>query len=250
MNRPYGVSSVCCVGAGLVPARLSDMRPCRRAIRDSSLRGTPSVTALAEDAPRHTQGPQRGRQGRAAQSPPRLEGGDRAKRGRGDLGANEENVAGDLGAKKTYPPVTLAPLGRQPPLGKGAKAGRPQGSPLRGDVDLRRRGPATGSSAVRLSNTRSCRRAAKGRPYGETPSVTGAGAGDTSLREGGNARRRDDHWSSVCRAWAQFGGRAMLVPTGNSLRHGACVRRAATHPRPSKREARARGAKPPSPRGG
>ena len=202
MNRPYGVSSVCCVGAGLVPARLSDMRPCRRAIRDSSLRGTPSVTALAEDAPRHTQGPQRGRQGRAAQSPPRLEGGDRAKRGRGDLGANEENVAGDLGAnEENVSPSHPRSARATPPLGKGAKAGRPQGSPLRGDVDLRRRGPATGSSAVRLSNTRSCRRAAKGRPYGETPSVTGAGAGDTSLREGGNARRRDDHWSSVCRAF-------------------------------------------------
>ena len=51
--------------------------------------------------------------------------------------------------RKTYPPVTLALLGRQPPLGKGAIGGRAQGPPLRGYVRLRRRGRPPDGPLVR-----------------------------------------------------------------------------------------------------
>ena len=68
--------------------------------------------------------------------------------------------------RKTYPPVTLALLGRQPPLGKGAIGGRPMAVPT-GEWGV----CAVGAGLVpsRLSDVRLCRRAAEGvGPYGGT----------------------------------------------------------------------------------
>jgi hypothetical protein len=92
--------------------------------------------------------------------------------------------------RKTYPPVTLALLGRQPPLGKGAIGGRAQGPPLRGYVRLRRRGgacprPLVGRATVSAGGH-------KARPYGEA----GETAGDRKGRPYGDGGT-DCHVSDV-----------------------------------------------------
>ena len=89
--------------------------------------------------------PRRGRQGRAAQSPPRLEGGGRAKRGRGDPGAEEEAVS-------PSPPRSARATA---PFRQGghrrATAGRPYGTRAYFPILLQQTESSTASTSLSLS---------------------------------------------------------------------------------------------------
>ena len=104
---PFPYFVFCRAAAGTRPAPAGKRRPAAQGLPPSAAR-----TLVSRPSP--------SRRLRGAQSPPRLEGV-----------AERSEVGGiQMQKRKTYPPVTLALLGRQPPLGKGAIGGQAQGPPL------------------------------------------------------------------------------------------------------------------------
>ena len=94
--------------------------------------------------------------------------------------------------RKTYPPVTLALLGRQPPLGKGAIGGQAQGPPMRGDGGLRRRGCRPLEARLQTPSVSRLAGTSSG-PSGHLPRARGRQEGKAQslprLEGGGRAKR-------------------------------------------------------------